>query len=89
MIRPGLTLRAEAEPRHVWIVLSDPTETPDGAILMVNLTSLTEKCVDDCCILSPADYSPVLKHKTVVVEISLAGAENIARRGTVVHDWSG
>lgn len=65
MIRLGLTLRAEADPRHIWIVLSDPAESPDGAILLVNLTTFTEKCADDCCILSPPDY-PVLKHKTVV-----------------------
>ena len=64
MIRLGTTLRCNLPPRHVWIVLSDPAQT-GGRILLANLTTLTEDCVDDACILGPADY-PLLTHATTV-----------------------
>jgi hypothetical protein len=60
----GTTLRCNLPPRHIWIVLTDPTRT-GGDILLVNLTSLTEDCVDDACILTPADYA-LLTHQTTV-----------------------
>jgi hypothetical protein len=45
-------------------VLSDPGRT-NGQILLVNLTSLTDDCVDDVCVLEPADFV-LLTHKTTV-----------------------
>ncbi|MBI2925378.1 MAG: hypothetical protein HYY24_06700 [Verrucomicrobia bacterium] len=64
MIGLGTTLRCNLAPRHIWIVLSDPAQT-GGRILLANLTTLTEGCVDDACVLSPADYS-LLTHATTV-----------------------
>ncbi len=37
----------------------------NGEILLVNLTSLTDECVDDTCILEPADFL-LLTHRTTV-----------------------
>jgi hypothetical protein len=64
MIGLGTTLRCNVPPRHIWVVLSDPAQT-GGRILLANLTTLTEECVDDACILGPADY-PLLTHATSV-----------------------
>ena len=58
----GTTLRCDLPPRHLWIVLSNPTHT-NGDVLLVNLTSLTDDCVDDKCLLGPADFS-LLTHDT-------------------------
>lgn len=64
MIGLGTTLRSNCPPRHIWVVLSDPSTT-SGKILMVNLTSLTDDCIDDVCILEHSDYE-LLDHKTTV-----------------------
>jgi len=60
----GTTLRCNLPPRHIWIVLTDPVRT-GGDILLVNFTSLTDDCVDDICILGPADFV-LLTHTTTV-----------------------
>ena len=64
MITLGTTLRCNLPPRHIWVVLSDPQRT-SGNILMVNMTTLTEDCVDDLCILQPADFE-LLTHATTI-----------------------
>lgn len=60
----GTTLRCNLPPRHIWIVLTAPART-NGEILLVNLTSLTDDCVDDVCILEPNDFT-LLTHQTTV-----------------------
>jgi hypothetical protein len=64
MIQLGATLRSNVAPRHFWIVLNDP-EKAAGQVLLVSLTTLRDSCIDDLCILGPADYSP-LTHETTV-----------------------
>ena len=64
MITLGTTLRCNLPPRHVWVVLSDPQHT-GGDILMVNMTTLTEDCVDELCVLGPEDFD-LLTHTTTV-----------------------
>ena len=64
MITLGTTLRCNLPPRHIWVVLSDPQGT-GGDILMVNMTSLTEECVDDLCVLGPEDFD-LLTHATTI-----------------------
>ena len=64
MIALGTTLRCNLPPRHIWVVLSDPQRT-GGNILVVNMTTLTEDCVDDLCILGPEDFV-LLTHRTVI-----------------------
>jgi hypothetical protein len=64
MISLGTTLRCNLPPRHIWVVLSDPQRT-GGDILMANMTSLTEACTDDLCMLSPDDFD-LLTHTTTV-----------------------
>jgi len=60
----GTTLRCNLSPRHIWVVLTDPART-GGDVLLANLTSLTDDCVDDACVLEPADFA-LLTHKTTV-----------------------
>jgi hypothetical protein len=64
MIQLGATLRSNVAPRHFWIVLNDP-EKSAGQVLLVSFTTLRDSCVDDICILGPADYS-LLTHETTV-----------------------
>ena len=64
MIRIGTTLRCDLPPRHIWVVLSDPAAN-GGRILMVNMTTLRDSCVDDDCVLGPADFV-LLTHATAV-----------------------
>jgi hypothetical protein len=75
MITLGTTLRCNLPPRHIWVVLSDPQRTA-GRILMVNMTTLTEDCIDDLCVLGPADFA-LLTHPTTI-------AYSRHRVGTVV-----
>ena len=69
----GTTLRCNLPPRHIWIVLSDPART-GGDILLVNLTSLTEECADDACILAQADFVLLTHGTTVAYSRSQIGA---------------
>ncbi len=64
MLALGSTLRCNLPPRHIWIVLTDPART-GGEILIANLTSLNEECVDDVCILAQTDFI-LLTHNTTV-----------------------
>ena len=61
----GSTYRCNLAPRHIWVIISDPNEN-DGRFVFVNLTSLTENCVDDVCILQREDYRPFLTQPTTV-----------------------
>ena len=61
----GSTYRCNLPPRHIWIIISDPNEH-DQKFVFVNLTSLTESCVDDSCILRISDYPPFLTQVTTV-----------------------
>jgi len=58
----GATLKMKVEPFHYCVFISDP-KPPDGAILMVRLTELSERW-EDHCVLSNADY-PRLRKPTV------------------------
>src|SRR5882724_3950682 len=60
----GSTYRCNLPPRHIWIIISDPNE--NDQFVFVNLTSLTQSCVDDCCILESTDYPPYLTQTTTV-----------------------
>jgi hypothetical protein len=61
----GSTYRCNLAPRHIWVIISDPNNN-DGRFVFVNLTSLTENCVDDVCILQQEDYRPFLTQPTTV-----------------------
>jgi hypothetical protein len=71
-VQLGTTLRCNLPPRHIWIVLTDP-ERMGGNILLVNLTSLTEGCIDDACILEPADFDLLTHETTVAYSRSIVG----------------
>jgi len=61
----GSTYRCNLPPRHIWVIISDPDENHQRFVF-VNLTTLTQNCVDDCCILQSADYPPYLTQVTTV-----------------------
>jgi hypothetical protein len=61
----GSTYRCNLPPRHIWVIISDPAQN-GSQFVFVNLTTLTNNCVDDVCILQPADYSPFLTQTTTV-----------------------
>lgn len=64
MFRPGDTFRSEQSPRHIWVVLTDPSAN-GGRFLLVNMTSLRDTCIDDTCVLQPSDYE-LLTHATTI-----------------------
>ena len=61
----GSTYRCNLAPRHIWVIISDPNNN-EGRFVFVNLTTLTENCVDDVCILQNEDYHPFLMQPTTV-----------------------
>jgi hypothetical protein len=64
MIRLGLTLRSNRDPRHIWVVLSNPDQT-GGEILFVNFTSWCPGRDDHPTIFTKADYW-LLSHESVI-----------------------
>jgi hypothetical protein len=60
----GDTFRCSLSPRHIWIIISDPNV--HDQIVLVNITTLTQNCVDDVCILQPADYPPYLTQTSTI-----------------------
>jgi len=63
-MRLGLTLRSNLHPRHIFVVLSDPSQTA-GQILLVNFTSWQSPRDDNEEIFSSTDY-PLLRHRSVI-----------------------
>jgi hypothetical protein len=60
----GSTYRCNHPPRHIWIIISRPSDN-HGQFLFVNLTTYNNKCIDDTCLLDPCDYQ-FLTHRTTV-----------------------
>jgi hypothetical protein len=46
------------------VIITDPNV--NNYFLLVNITSLTDNCVDDVCILDPPDYPPFLTHRSTI-----------------------
>lgn len=83
MIRLGTTLRCNLPPRHLWVVVSDPAAN-EGRVLMVNMTTLRESCVDDACVLGPEDF--VLLTQATTIAYSRAQAGPVAAIEQLIHD---
>ncbi len=66
---------------HPWIIITDPIPQ-SGAVVCVNLTTLDEDCVDDQCILTPADYGWI-QHATAVA-FSYARAWDVLKLDGVI-----
>jgi len=64
MPKLGDTFRCSLPPRHIWVIITDPNV--NNYFLLVNITSLTDNCVDDVCILDPPDYPPFLTHRSTI-----------------------
>lgn len=84
MIGLGTTLRCDLPPRHLWVVVSDPAANA-GKVLMVNMTTLRESCVDDACVLGPEDFALLTQATTIAYSRAQAGPataiEGLIREG--------
>jgi hypothetical protein len=81
----GSTYRCNLPPRHIWVIISNPSDH-EGRFLFVNFTTRTERCLDDACILEPGDYPPFLTQITTVaysrfVFGDLAGLKTLLETG--------
>ena len=83
MIGLGTTLRCDLPPRHIWVVISDPATT-EGTVLMVNMTTLRDSCIDDACLLGPHDY--ILLSHTTTIAYSRAQAGPVAAIEKLVRE---
>ena len=72
MIYQGQVLKAVAAPFHRWVVLNDPA-SHHGDVLFVNLTTLTDTCADDICVLDSSDYSDLDRPTTVAYSRKMIG----------------
>jgi hypothetical protein len=63
MIKCGLCLRSNHEPRHIYVVVTDPDVNDD--ILLVNFTSLENSIVETAEVFNRSDYS-LLSHDSVI-----------------------
>lgn len=88
MIRLGTTLRCELPPRHIWVIVSDPA-TNGGKVLMVNMTTLRDSCVDDACVLGPEDFTLLTHATTLAYSRAQAGPvaalEGLIRSGQFIE----
>ena len=83
MIGLGTTLRCDLPPRHLWVIVSDPAANA-GRVLMVNMTTLREFCVDDACVLGPEDF--VLLTQATTIAYSRAQAGPVAAIEQLIRD---
>src|SRR5260370_33912661 len=63
MIKCGLCLRSNHEPRHIFVVVTDPDDNDN--ILFVNFTSLANSRVSSAEVFNRSDYS-LLSHESVI-----------------------
>ena len=79
MIQRGLTLRSNHQPRHIFVVLNDPTQNA-GRILLVNFTTRRVELNQREEIFTGLDYS-LLRHESVIAfsKAGDAAAEKLQR----------
>jgi hypothetical protein len=65
MPAPGDAFFFSVSNSHLWVVISNP-DGQRGEFLMVNLTTLSERTVDESCVLKPVDYPHFITHETIV-----------------------
>ena len=53
-LTPRMAFRCMEPPRHIHVPNFDP-QREDDEMLLVNFTTLRDTCIDDACILHPAD----------------------------------
>jgi hypothetical protein len=83
MIRRGLTLRSNHHPRHIFVVLNDPTQN-EGRILLVNFTTHRVERDQREEIFTGLDYS-LLRHESVIA-FSKAGDAAAAKLQNAIND---
>jgi hypothetical protein len=81
----GATYRCNVPPRHIWVIISEPSQH-DGNFVLVNFTTFKEGSVDETCILQPEDYRPFLTRATTVAYSrfkfgSAEGMETLLKNG--------
>ena len=75
-LQPRMAFRCMAEPRHIHVPLFDPGAGTDD-LLLVNFTTLRDTCVDDACILGPADYAELKHDSTIAYSLSKTGKQSL------------
>ena len=71
----GMAFRCMDPPRHIFIPLFDP-QKPGDEMLLVNLTTLRDSCVDDACVLHPSDYAELTHATTVAYSMAMTGKKS-------------
>lgn len=74
-LTPGMAFRCMDPPRHIFIPLFDP-QKPGDEMLLVNLTTLRDSCVDDACVLHPSDYVELTHATTVAYSMAMTGKKS-------------
>ena len=62
-------------PRHIHVPLFDPLRDSDE-MLLVNLTTLRDSCIDEACILGPGDYAELTHPTTVAYSRAVTGRKS-------------
>jgi hypothetical protein len=68
----GQVWKAKEAPFHRWVVLNDPAAS--GKVFFVNLTTLTDRCVDDACVIDGTDYGELDRKTTVAYSRRMCGS---------------
>lgn len=71
-IRLGTALKCRQEPFHRCVIVSDP-ERNGGYVVLVRITSDTDRWRDRDCILTPQDWSEQEHPSTVAYSTALCG----------------
>ncbi len=82
-LTPGMAFRCMDPPRHIFIPLFDP-QKPGDDMLLLNLTTLRDSCVDDACVLCPADYEELTHATTVAYSLAMSGKKSLLVRAVAL-----
>jgi hypothetical protein len=87
MIGLGDTFRCDYPPRHIWVVINNP-QSSGGKVLMVNMTTLRDSCIDDACILGEEDYNQLSHATTIAYSRAMDGPisklEELVKKGEFI-----
>jgi len=78
-LTPRMAFRCMEPPRHIHGPIFDPQRDSDE-MLLVNFTTLRDTCIDDACILHPADYTELTHATTVAYSRAVTGKKSAFTR---------
>lgn len=74
-LTPRMAFRCMEPPRHIHVPIFDSVKD-DDELLLVNFTTLRDSCIDDTCILQPADYTELTHATTVAYSRAVTGKKS-------------